>query len=140
MHTKRSDNNFWHKCSKPNCRTTFRYQHLLDEHMRIHNNEVNYCQYCPYRYVKPGNYKDHLNKHFRINEYKCGDCGATFFDKNLLTKHALIHEGIVYCCLICDTYVAASRDTVQQHLRKKHSDLLGKNINWDCVKKYVKMK
>ena len=140
MHTKRSENNFWYKCSKPNCLSTFQRQHSLNEHMRIHNNEVNYCQYCPYRYVQAGHYKEHLNKHFQINEYKCGECGSTFSTKATLTKHAFIHEGILYCCLICNTYETAGRNTIQSHLRRKHSDLLGRNITWDSVMKHVKMK
>ena len=39
MHTKRSESNFWFKCLKPNCKSTFQYQLLLDLHMRIHNNQ-----------------------------------------------------------------------------------------------------
>jgi len=62
MHTMRSENNFWYKCLKPNCQSTFKDQSLLDHHMRIHNNELDKCQYCPYRYAKPGHYNDHLNK------------------------------------------------------------------------------
>ena len=140
MHKLRSDNNFWYKCPKPNCRSTFKVQSLLDQHMRIHNNELDQCQYCTYRYVKPSDYREHLNKHFRINEYKCGDCGSTFLSKNLLTKHALIHEGIIYCCLICNTYEKPSKGAMRHHFREKHSDILGKNINWDSVKEYVKLK
>ena len=140
MHKKRSENNFWYKCSKPNCGTTYRWEWAMNEHMRIHNNEVNYCQYCPYRYVQAGSYKEHLNKHFRINEYKCGECDSTFSTKAILTKHAFIHEGILYCCLICNTFESTNKDSIKYHLRMKHSDLLGKNINWDSVKKYVKMK
>ena len=72
MHTKRSENNFWFKCSKPNCQSTFPYQGLFENHMRIHNNELDKCQYCPFRYIEPLRYKEHLNKHFRIRDYKPG--------------------------------------------------------------------
>merc|ERR1712131_565224 len=60
MHKVRSENDFWYKCPKPNCQSTFQYQCLLDPHMRIHNNESNECQNCQYRYVNPPDYKDHL--------------------------------------------------------------------------------
>ena len=66
MHKVRSENDFWYKCPISNCQSTFQYQCLLEPHMRIHNNELNECQYCPYLYVNPPDYKDHLNKHFRI--------------------------------------------------------------------------
>ena len=140
MHKMRSECNFWFKCLKPNCQTTFERQSLLDYHMRIHNNEVDHCQYCPYRYVNPPDYKDHLNKHFRIMDYHCDECDANFFTKRDLTVHSLTHEGNIYCCLICNTYETARKNTMRYHLRAKHSDILGKNINWDSVKEHVKLK
>ena len=139
MHKMRSESNFWFKCLKPNCHSTFARQRLLNTHMRVHNNEVDYCQYCPYRYVEPTNYANHLNKHFRIM-HKCHDCGSMFTTKDGLTEHSTIHEGIIYCCLICKTYEIARKNTMQVHLRKKHSDIFGENIHWDTVKKYVKLK
>ena len=140
MHTKRSENNFWYKCSKPTCRSSFKDQVLLDDHMRIHNNELNNCQYCPYRYVRAQNYGDHLVKHFGLKDHKCEDCGMAFSTKNGLAKHSSMHEGIIYCCLICNTYEVSSKYPMKNHLKRKHSDMLGKNINWDSVKKHVKMK
>ena len=140
MHTMRSDKEFWFKCLKPNCRSTFPYQSLLDHHMRIHHNELDQCQYCPYRYVKQIDYKHHLNKHFRITDHKCDECGLTFVSRGDLVQHSSIHEGIIYCCLICNIYQVARKNTMKMHLRTKHSNLLGKNINWDSVKQYVKLK
>ena len=135
-----SENDFWYKCLKPNCKSTFKVQYDLDLHMRIHNNELAECQYCPYRYVRATDYRDHLNKHFRIKDYKCDHCGLVFTAKKTLVAHSSMHEGIVYCCLICNTYEIERKNTMKMHLRSKHSDLLGSNINWNSVKKYVKLK
>ena len=140
MHTMRSEKNFWYKCLKPNCQSTFKRQGLLNTHMRIHNNELDSCQYCPYRFVRESHYKDHLNMHFRIQNHKCEDCGKTFSTKDVLAQHASMHEGIIYCCLICDKYEITNKNTMKQHFRYKHADLLGKNVHWDSVKKYVKLK
>ena len=140
MHKMRSESNFWFKCLKPNCQSAFSRSFLLDQHMRIHNNELDHCQYCPYRYVHPPDYKDHLNKHFRIKNHNCDECGAKFLTKRDLVVHSLTHEGNMYCCLICNTYEIKIRNTMKYHLRRKHSDLLGNNINWDSVKQYVKLK
>ena len=140
MHSMRIENNFWYKCSKPNCKTTFPKPSLFDQHMRIHHNELDQCQYCPYRYVKQIDYKDHLNKHFRVKDNKCGHCGLIFTTKKALVAHSSMHEGIIYCCLICNTYENGNKSSIKFHLRRKHADLLGKNINWDSVKKYVKLK
>ena len=136
----RSDNNFWLKCLKPNCRGTFQHQLDLDRHMRIHNNDLHKCQYCPYCYTFPQNYRDHLNKHFRIKDHQCDQCGLKFNTKKSLFQHSSGHEGIIYCCLICNTYEAGRKNTIQNHLRRKHSDRMGKNVNWDDVEKYVQLK
>jgi len=140
MHSMRSENDFWYKCSKPNCHTTFRTQGLLGQHMRVHNNDLNQCQYCPHRYVSEYHYKDHLNKHFRIKDHKCNECGVRFTTRNSLFQHSSMHEGIIYCCLICNKYEIARKNSMKMHLRRHHADLLGKNINWDSVEKYVKLK
>ena len=140
MHKMLSESNFSYKCSKPNCHSTFNTQGALDYHMRIHNNQLDMCQYCPYHYVKPCNYSDHLNKHFRIKDHKCDHCGLLFMTKKAMVEHSSKHEGIIYCCLICKTYEAARKNTILVHLLRKHSDLLGMNIVWDTVKKYVKLK
>ena len=140
MHTMRSESNFWYKCMKPNCQSTFRTQTNFDNHMRVHNNDLDSCQYCPFRYVFGHRYSDHLNIHFRIKNHKCDFCGQTFWTKPVLTQHLSIHEGIIYCCLICNTYEIARKNSMKNHLRREHSDVLGKNINWDSVKQYVKLK
>ena len=140
MHTKRSENNFWYKCLKPNCQTTFQTSLKLKIHMRIHNNELNNCHFCPYRYIKPGDYTNHLNYHFRIEDETCDHCGLKFSTKKALAEHSSIHEGILYCCLICNKYEMERKLLIKNHLRREHSDVLGKNINWDSVKKYVKLK
>ena len=52
--------------------------------------------------------------------------------------HFAIHEGIIHNCLICKDYNASNRNTILQHLRKKHADVVGKNVYWDAVKHFVK--
>ena len=56
--------------------------------MRIHNNELDKCQYCPYQYVQGHHYKDHLNKHFGIKDHKCDYCGLSFTTKRGLVEHS----------------------------------------------------
>ena len=139
IHTNKFENNFWYKCLKPNCQTAFARQGSLDIHMRIHNNELDKCDYCQYRYVQAPDYRNHLNKHFRIKDHKCDVCGLTFTTKKSLVQHSLMHEGIIYCCLICKTYETGSKHTMKTHMRK-HTDLLGENIKWDSAMEYVKLK
>ena len=140
MHKMRSVNNFLYKCLKSNCDSTFETKNMLDIHMRVHNNETDNCQYCPYRYVEPASYRVHLNNHFRIKEHKCGHCGKLFASKKYLKAHESKHEGIIYCCLICKTYEIERKNSMLDHLRRCHSDMLGQNIIWEIVKTYVELK
>ena len=141
MHRRIKTTDFRYKCSKPNCVSTFNTESLLETHLRVHNNEVDYCQYCPYRYVDPAQYRQHLDKHFRIKNHECVFCGMLFTTKTNLNLHASKHEGITYCCLGCNTYETQRKSTVREHLRKKHSDLFDNNINWDTIfERYVKLK
>ena len=140
MHTMRSESNFWLKCLKPNCKATFRQQNHFDRHMRVHNNDVRICQYCPYNYTSTQNYVDHLNNHFNIKDHQCDECGQKFTCKKTLVHHSSLHEGIIYVCLICKAYEARGKNTMKMHLRMKHSDRLGQNIIWDSVKQHVQLK
>ena len=60
MHTMNSESQFSYKCPIKNCHSSFDRQGHLDTHLRVHNNDFNDCQYCPYRYTKPDHYKIHL--------------------------------------------------------------------------------
>ena len=122
MHKRRSEKKYWYKCLKPNCQSSFKYQCDLDRHMRIHNNDLDTCQYCPYRYTLQSQYQDHLNKHFGLKDHQCEQCGSTFLTKCSLAVHSKLHEGITYCCLICKTYEISTKQAMQTHMKKKHSD------------------
>ena len=173
MHTMRSDIDFWHKCPKPNCQSSFATEAKLERHMRIHNNDLDECQYCPYRYENKNHYERHLKIHFGIKDYKCNQCDWKFRHrviasswsihglfrpgyqewrqsvprkawrtlqrtKSELDRHFTKHEGIILNCLICNNYTASYRPTILLHLRNKHGDVVGKNVNWDAVKHFVK--
>ena len=72
--------------------------------MRIHDNDLDLCQYCPYRYEKPSNYTTHLKKHFGIEDFACDHCDKKFPTVTQLNLHHEQHEGIIYYCLICIEY------------------------------------
>ena len=139
MHTRRYDKEFWYKCPKPGCKSSFNREGGLDLHLRIHNNDVRVCMYCPYRYVKNTAYQEHLKVHFAIQEFKCDQCDAKFTSQARLNKHYQIHEGNTYSCLICNTYETATRHAANTHLRTKHADIVGKNVNSSDVERHMKI-
>ena len=49
-----------------------------------------------------------------------------------------MHEGIIYCCKLCidqaaGCYQATNRAAISNHLRRKHPDDVGKNLNWESA-------
>ena len=140
MHRRLFEKEFWYKCPKPGCKSTFQVSKLLELHNRIHENVLDVCSYCPYRYVEPAGYTRHLKLHFRIRDYECDKCDSKFMTQHDLNRHYQIHEGIIYNCLICKTYEINSRSAMEVHLRSKHIDILGKNYTWNIVKHHVKIK
>ena len=140
MHTRQFEKEYWYKCERLGCKSSFQFQGDLNIHHRIHNNDLDVCSYCHYRYVDPAHYKRHLKKHFGIRDYECDQCDWKFFTQSDLNRHYQRHEGIIYSCLICKNYDANARNNIESHLRSKHADIVGKHHNWGVVKHHVKIK
>ena len=138
MHTKPNVRQFSYKCPNAGCQSSFDLESKLDRHLRIHKNDLNACAYCPYRYVQSIQYEGHLNVHFEIRDYKCDQCDLKFTAKKMLTEHYQKHEGIVYNCLICNTYKAACKRNIESHLRRKHADIVGENADWDDLRSHIR--
>ena len=139
LHTSPSDSNFLYKCPMSNCQSSFRYDSGLQIHLRLHYNDLEQCQYCPYRYKRKQDYRDHLNRHFGILDFKCDQCGNVFNTQSQFNKHYEMHEGINYHCLLCEGYKASNKNAMNNHLRKKHPKLVGKNVTWESVEKFAKI-
>ena len=130
---------FWYKCPRSGCKSSFQASYLLDLHIRIHDNDLDICSYCPYRYADPAQYRRHLKTHFQIKDYECDQCDLKFPTGTELNQHYQIHEGIIYKCLICKIYECQNRNNMMKHMRRRHSDIVGKNFNWGIMKPHVKI-
>ena len=139
MHSRKFEKEFWFKCPKTGCKSTFDRQNSLQLHLRIHDNDLDMCRYCPHRYVEPAHYRRHLKLHFEIRDFECDQCDLKFATKNELNRHYQKHEGIIYNCLICKKYEADRRHNMFSHLRARHKDILGKSVHWESVKHHVKI-
>ena len=138
MHTKQPGKQFRYKCPIAGCQSSFGQSSKLDEHLRIHNNNLATCAYCPYRFVISQLYEQHLNVHFEIRDYKCDQCDLKFTARKMLNQHYQKHEGIVYNCLICNIYKAACKRNIEYHLRTKHADIVGENADWDDLREHTR--
>ena len=139
VHTSHSGSNFLNKCPIPSCQSTFPRACLLQTHLRIHNNDFEQCQYCPFKYVFPHDYQHHLRRHFGIKDFKCDQCGKSFISKPHLNKHYARHEGIIHHCLLCEDYKASCQNSMHTHLSRKHPEVVGKIFTWESVEKFVKI-
>ena len=107
--------------------------------MRIHNNDFNQCQYCPFKYIYSSDYTKHLKGHFGIKDIVCDQCGRLFRSKSRLNEHAEMHEGIIYCCLLCENFRTATKGIMSANLRKQHTKIAGKYINKEEMLKFTKI-
>ena len=140
MHTTIPNKSLWIKCPKPNCEQTFVNDWKLNVHLRVHNNELDRCQYCPYRYVRQDHYQTHLKQHFGIADFKCDQCDKEFSTIAKLNAHYGLHEGIHYCCLICNSYEAKQKKVMSNHIRRNHPEIFEKRRNWEDLQQFTKMK
>ena len=139
MHTRLVEKECSYKCSKPGCESSFEKETYLVRHHRLHENDLDVCMYCPYRYFEPNHYKRHLKMHCGIRDFACDQCDLKFATIAELNRHYQKHEGIIYNCLVCHIYKADRQHNVFSHLRTKHADIFGKNVHWDSVKHHVKI-
>ena len=140
MHKKRDGGTAVLKCPKPNCQSSFGNQWKFDTHLRIHDNNLENCQYCPFRYAYENNYAAHLRKHFGITDYKCDQCDKEFNTEAQLKSHYGLHEGIIRSCLICNEYEAKQIKTIAKHLKKKHPKTLGNLTRWVDIQQFTTTK
>ena len=140
MHARLFEKEYWYKCPKSGCKSTFQFSNLLDLHIRIHENDLDICSYCPYRYADPAQYKRHLKMHFRIRDFECDQCDLKFARQGDLNEHYQKHEGISYSCLICNDYTNSFKSGIGKHMRVKHADIVGKNFTWNILLNHVEIK
>ena len=119
-------------------KASFEYERHLLKHIRAHENDLDKCQYCPFRYINESDYRTHMKHHFRIKDFKCDQCNKEFPQISELNKHYQIHEGILHRCLICNDYEAKHKISICSHLRRKHADVVGLNMNWDIIQTFIK--
>ena len=91
-------------CDRKGCGMKFRANAHLNVHLKIHDNDLLKCSFCPYTGAQRSNYAVHMNTHFRHAPFKCTQCTHKFYQSNVLAEHVeLIHERDIekYSCEIC---------------------------------------
>lgn len=140
MHIAIPNTSCWIKCPKPSCEQTFPHEGKMINHLRIHNNDLDSCQYCPYRYVRQIHYQTHLKQHFGIADSKCDQCNKEFSTVAKLNMHYELHEGIIYCCLICNSYEVKQKKSIFNHIKANHPDIFENRRRWEDLQQFIKKK
>ncbi|KOB74438.1 Zinc finger protein 1 [Operophtera brumata] len=135
-HHKTHSSASYFTCSE--CGKQFKHAFSLKTHMLVHNDGTYSCHIC-YKVLKSKrSLTSHLHRHYKICNYNCEDCGATFVTSAELHNHKMKHgtkKNIVchivifrhagekaYMCTFCDkSFLTGSnlRRHVRVHTREK---------------------
>ena len=110
--------NLTHTCTRKNCVKKFQYINGLENHLKIHDNDVIRCVYCQWAGIRHYHYCIHMNTHFRNKTYKCQFCPQAFYESNHLSRHMELHEQDTekYSCHNCD-FKTYSYNSMNHHKR-----------------------
>jgi len=109
-------------CNRGDCRKGFPWPSHLIEHLRIHDNKLIYCFYCPWGGAGFKEFILHMNHHFHIRTYRCNLCEKAFYKSAALKSHEeRIHEKILdrYKCTNC-SYVTHCSTNFFRHKTISH--------------------
>lgn len=114
-------------CNRRNCKASFEQENKLLQHMKIHDNDVVSCVFCPYRNAEPVALIRHQRLHFNSRDYKCTICKTSFTTQSALNSHTeLRHLNETTKCPLCK--FTAPKIQVGKHLLRLHK-LYG--TRWD---------
>ena len=111
-------------CNRAECGKTFQKKSALQNHIDLHDNNLQICYFCPWR-APPGNtdkISTHFDQHLDRPGFQCSSCGRLFFRKREMIDHfEAIHEKTVgrYKCTICK-FSTHSRTFFHNHVRNVH--------------------
>ncbi|XP_017001692.2 zinc finger protein 358 [Drosophila takahashii] len=88
----------------PECEREFKAEALLDEHMRMHTQELVYqCAICREAFRASSQLVQHMKNHMGEKPFTCSLCDRSFTQSGSLNIHMRIHTGEKpFQCKLCD--------------------------------------
>ena len=111
-------------CNRTECGKTFQKKSALQNHIDLHDNNLEICYFCPWR-APPKNtaaISTHFDQHFDCPKFKCYSCDRLFFRKREMKDHFdSVHEKALerYKCKICN-FSTHYRTSFHNHVRNVH--------------------
>ena len=106
------------QCEHSECGKTFGNSVKLEDHQKIHRNDLQKCFFCPWTGAK---YTQN-DRHLLNARYQCSDCGKKFYTKRERNYHFEgQHEKIArkYSCKLC-SFQTHSIIHLKNHVARKH--------------------
>ena len=109
------------QCSVKGCERSFGSRFGLEIHVRVHQNDLLPCVFCPFRTTKDSDLSLHYRSHYKIRDFSCDICGKTFLRASTLLLHEenFHQKGEVFECQFCG--FTSTRMRLQKHLKNKHN-------------------
>ena len=110
-------------CDRGDCKRQFRSNTELELHLRLHDNNLLRCFFCPWTGAKGDKLAQHVNHHFKFRPINCSSCNETFYTANHRKVHEeRYHEKIIdrYQCNFC-TFKHYTMDGIRFHKIKNHA-------------------
>ena len=111
-------------CDRGDCKRKFYSVSQLEEHLRLHDNNLMRCYFCPWRGGTRILLHNHINHHFKFRPVNCSFCDKTFYASNHKRDHEeRYHEKISdrYKCNICP-FIHYTKDGIWRHKLKSHKN------------------
>ncbi|XP_050400211.1 zinc finger and SCAN domain-containing protein 12 isoform X3 [Patella vulgata] len=85
------------------CGQTYRLKHLLNAHLKRHENTEYRCYHCDKTYRDKSRLQAHVNTHMGVKPYKCSSCEESFASAQLRSAHNFQrHVPPRFSCDICN--------------------------------------
>lgn len=126
LHTQtvKGDSSGSFQCDRGSCGNRFSEMRFLQNHVRIHDNDLLHCHFCPW--AGNSNLVFHMNHHFHIQPYKCSyNCERKFYQYSDRRKHEESFHEIISNRYQCDMCTFKTHSTV----------LMGRHKNHKCSKR-----
>ena len=78
---------FFFKCNFKDCNRSYRYEHNLVAHQKVHFLFDFLCEFCGKGFFQKASFFNHLNVHNGIYPFECKLCNKGFRAKNRLRDH-----------------------------------------------------